>query len=388
MYRCSQNILFICADLMFFFFQAEDGIRDIGVTGVQTCALPISGALPAGLALTEIPITSPRPFPQNAIRIQGTPTTAQTSTFTLRATDANGLTATRTYTIRVGPPLPLQIVPHAWGPLAAGSPSNLFLDGKGGVLPYRWSISAGALPPGMSVVQDSTTVGLVRIGGTPTEAGTFTFTLRLTDALGAVLDRQFTVTVGGTIVPALAEIAVTPTVTGGTTPIASVRITPPAPAGGVTVALSSSNTGVATVPSSVFLAANDTVGAFPVTTAAVGSTASTTLSATLGGVTRTTTLTVTPPATSPPPTTTPPPTTSPDTVSISRAEYDSGKRELRVEASSSRSGATLRVHVTSTNAIVGTLSGGTGIFTVASNPQSITVRSSLGGSATRTVAAR
>src|SRR3712207_7580988 len=29
---------------VFFFFQAEDGIRDIGVTGVQTCALPISGA--------------------------------------------------------------------------------------------------------------------------------------------------------------------------------------------------------------------------------------------------------------------------------------------------------------------------------------------------------
>src|SRR3712207_7005141 len=27
-----------------FFFQAEDGIRDIGVTGVQTCALPISRA--------------------------------------------------------------------------------------------------------------------------------------------------------------------------------------------------------------------------------------------------------------------------------------------------------------------------------------------------------
>src|SRR5215203_7465742 len=28
--------------VLFFFFQAEDGIRDIGVTGVQTCALPIS----------------------------------------------------------------------------------------------------------------------------------------------------------------------------------------------------------------------------------------------------------------------------------------------------------------------------------------------------------
>src|SRR2546430_10864855 len=31
-----------CAILMFFFFQAEDGIRDLTVTGVQTCALPIS----------------------------------------------------------------------------------------------------------------------------------------------------------------------------------------------------------------------------------------------------------------------------------------------------------------------------------------------------------
>src|SRR5699024_11847471 len=34
---------------LFFFFQAEDGIRDRNVTGVQTCALPIS------------PLISPRP---------------------------------------------------------------------------------------------------------------------------------------------------------------------------------------------------------------------------------------------------------------------------------------------------------------------------------------
>src|SRR2546430_15015759 len=33
--------------LFFFFFQAEDGIRDLTVTGVQTCALPISGPAPA-----------------------------------------------------------------------------------------------------------------------------------------------------------------------------------------------------------------------------------------------------------------------------------------------------------------------------------------------------
>src|SRR5699024_9390616 len=31
-------------DFVFFFFQAEDGIRDRNVTGVQTCALPISEA--------------------------------------------------------------------------------------------------------------------------------------------------------------------------------------------------------------------------------------------------------------------------------------------------------------------------------------------------------
>src|SRR5476651_2740905 len=32
-------------DALLFFFQAEDGILDIGVTGVQTCALPISRSL-------------------------------------------------------------------------------------------------------------------------------------------------------------------------------------------------------------------------------------------------------------------------------------------------------------------------------------------------------
>src|SRR2546430_6762915 len=40
----------------FFFFQAEDGIRDLTVTGVQTCALPISTAssTPEGDAFTFV----------------------------------------------------------------------------------------------------------------------------------------------------------------------------------------------------------------------------------------------------------------------------------------------------------------------------------------------
>src|SRR5256885_6803646 len=39
--------------VIFFFFQAEDGIRDYKVTGVQTCALPISAADP-GVAAAEL----------------------------------------------------------------------------------------------------------------------------------------------------------------------------------------------------------------------------------------------------------------------------------------------------------------------------------------------
>src|SRR2546430_5023307 len=44
------SVVVVC---FFFFFQAEDGIRDLTVTGVQTCALPIypfAGSNPAGSA--------------------------------------------------------------------------------------------------------------------------------------------------------------------------------------------------------------------------------------------------------------------------------------------------------------------------------------------------
>src|SRR2546430_16046753 len=51
-----------------FFFQAEDGIRDLTVTGVQTCALPIAGR--AGIATEHnsgFPLPpSPVPLPPDA----------------------------------------------------------------------------------------------------------------------------------------------------------------------------------------------------------------------------------------------------------------------------------------------------------------------------------
>src|SRR5690349_25047644 len=40
-----------------FFFQAEDGIRDLYVTGVQTCALPISQTLTSALLANGVPGT-------------------------------------------------------------------------------------------------------------------------------------------------------------------------------------------------------------------------------------------------------------------------------------------------------------------------------------------
>src|SRR3712207_9547030 len=42
--------------MFFFFFQAEDGIRDIGVTGVQTCALPISRSNSIAVTMPAAPL--------------------------------------------------------------------------------------------------------------------------------------------------------------------------------------------------------------------------------------------------------------------------------------------------------------------------------------------
>ena len=93
----------------------------------------------------------------------------------------------------------------------------------------------------------------------------------------------------------------------------------------------------------------------------------------------------------PSPTNTRTPTTvAADTISIQLAEYSAGNQELRVEATGSNASATLSVYVTSTNTFIGTLrneGGGRyrGDFSWPTNPQNITVRSTLGGSASRTV---
>lgn len=206
---------------------------------------------------------------------------------------------------------------------------------------------------------------------------------------------------------ALSGLSVNPsTVTGGATSTGTVILTSAAPTGGFVVSLSSSDTGAATVPGSVTVPAGATSATFAVTTVTDSTNRSAVISAVGGGVTRTATLTVnasSPLAASPTPTApraptatparTPTPTMAPDSVAITRAEYDSGNRRLRVEATSSSASATLRVYVTSTNTLVGTLSNnGGGRYSAdlswSTNPQTITVRSSLGGSATASVVAR
>jgi hypothetical protein len=160
-------------------------------------------------------------------------------------------------------------------------------------------------------------------------------------------------------------------VTGGTSSTGTVTLSAAAPSGGVAVALSSSNTAAATVPASVTVPAGATSANFSISTLTASTTRSSLITATAGGVSQTATLTVNASA------------ATTDTVTISRAEFSGGR--LRVEATSSGSGATLKAYVTSTGVLLGTLSGGRLEVNIASNPGNVTVKSSLGGEASRAV---
>jgi len=159
----------------------------------------VAGSLPAGLTLSvPTPTTRPLPNPPADLtyaQIVGTLTTPGTSTVTFRATDVNGLTATRTYTMTVTSGLPVAITPEPWPLLNVDTFTNLWIDGSGGVLPYHWTVTAGALPTGMTLIQDTLSGPSVRVGGTPTAPGTFTWTLQLTDVHGATATRTFSATV-------------------------------------------------------------------------------------------------------------------------------------------------------------------------------------------------
>ena len=163
------------------------------------------------------------------------------------------------------------------------------------------------------------------------------------------------------------------------------RVTLSAVAPAATVVNLASSSAVAAVPASVTVAAGATSASFTVNTTTVTATTSAIISGTFNGVTQSATLTINPVATTPPPST--------DTVRITRAEFDSSKRTLRVEATSTSSNATLQAFVTATGQLLGTLANSGGgqyraDLIVSTNPQNITVRSSLGGVATSSVVAK
>lgn len=106
--------------------------------------------------------------------ISGTPVSPGAYTFTVAVTDYAASTANLEISTTVLAPLVIQT--GAINDLPTESYFSQTLSGSGGSHSYLWSIAAGALPPGLALSSD----GL--LAGTPTDPGTFTFTVRLRDA--------------------------------------------------------------------------------------------------------------------------------------------------------------------------------------------------------------
>jgi len=124
--------------------------------------------------------------------VLGRPTTVQTATFTVEARDQAGNATRKTLSLSIDPARPLVItnVSDQLTPGSVGASYAVGVFADGGVPPYRWSLAVGQLPPGLAL---TTSPG--RITGTPTTAGTFTFTLRVADNGGQQATRQFSITV-------------------------------------------------------------------------------------------------------------------------------------------------------------------------------------------------
>src|SRR5260370_3799471 len=145
-----------------------------------------AGSLPAGLSLTPS-------YGVYSAYVYGTPTTAQTSTFTLQVRDGVGDTAQQAFTLTITPPAPLVITfPSSCcpaGTVGTAYSQNFFLSD--GVAPYIWSIAAAQLPPGLILAASPPAV----LSATPTTPGTFTFTVRVTDSTGVHPAQQASITI-------------------------------------------------------------------------------------------------------------------------------------------------------------------------------------------------
>jgi large repetitive protein len=152
----------------------------------------ISGSLSPGLSM-------PSSYGASGTIVAGTPTRQGTFTFTVKGTDQQGQPLQQAYSITVGPAPPLTIVlPASGATLSRGQvgvayTQNFFLSG--GVAPYTWSVASGQLPPGLALKTTAGPSDNNQLAGTATTAGTFTFTMKLTDGSGQQATQQFSLTI-------------------------------------------------------------------------------------------------------------------------------------------------------------------------------------------------
>jgi hypothetical protein len=157
----------------------------------------VSGALPAGLTL-------PATFTGSGDTISGTPpvsATNATDDFTVHGTGDQGQPLYQTYQITVDPNEPLAVaLPASGSTLDPGTVGQAYAQDffiSGGGNPYTWSVAAGQLPPGLTLENGSAGPRDAdnQLAGTPTTAGTFTFTMKVSDYDGQQATQQFTLTI-------------------------------------------------------------------------------------------------------------------------------------------------------------------------------------------------
>lgn len=142
----------------------------------------LSGTLPDGLAL------------DSAGTIYGTPTTKGTSTFFLKAVSGDDATvsAIGSFTITVQGPV---ITTSTMTTGKVGSAFSQTLEGSSdGSSTLYWTVTDGTLPDGITLGKATG-----KLSGTPTTAGSYTFTVRLTDGNGAWAEKSYTLTVNATL---------------------------------------------------------------------------------------------------------------------------------------------------------------------------------------------
>jgi hypothetical protein len=124
----------------------------------------------------------------NTIRFIGTPTVAGAFTSaSITVRDATGAMVMKTFTITIHPPLKITTLSFPPTPMAVFYTTAAATSGGTG--PIKFALTAGSLPPGMTL--SSTGV----ISGATRGFGSFTFTLTATDAAGATFSKQYTLTV-------------------------------------------------------------------------------------------------------------------------------------------------------------------------------------------------